>query len=88
METADVLLLGRETLIVILKISGPIMLVGLLVGLIISFFQALTQMQEATIAFVPKILVMFVAMIILLPYMYDTLAAFTETLFDRIVTGG
>lgn len=88
METSDVLLLGRETLIVILKISGPIMLVGLLVGLIISFFQALTQMQEATIAFVPKILVMFIAMIILLPYMYETLSTFTESLFDRIVAGG
>lgn len=87
MEVSDFLLLGREALIVVLKISGPIMIVGLLVGLIISFFQALTQMQEATLSFVPKILIMFVAMIILLPYMYDTLAAFTETLFDRIATG-
>lgn len=77
--------LGREALWVILKMSGPIMLSGLTIGLIIALFQALTTIQEMTLTFVPKIIIIFIAVVAFLPYMINTLVDFSHTLFDRIV---
>jgi flagellar biosynthetic protein FliQ len=71
-----------------LKIGGPILLIALLVGLVISLFQALTQMQEMTLSFVPKMLVIFLSVAFLLPFMLSTLTSFTEGLVDRIVSLG
>lgn len=85
METAEVLQISQEAIIVLLKISLPIMLVALGVGLIISLFQALTQIQEMTLSFVPKIIAIFMALILFLPYMLDTLQTFTMGLHERIV---
>jgi flagellar biosynthetic protein FliQ len=79
---------GREAIIVLLKIGMPVMLIALIVGLSISLVQALTQIQEMTLAFVPKILVIFVALLVFLPFMMTTLTNFTEQLFDRIVSLG
>ncbi len=78
---------GREAVIVLVKLAAPLMLVSLTVGLIISLFQALTQIQEMTLAFVPKILVIFVSLLVFLPFMMTTLLGFTEGLFARIVGG-
>lgn len=86
-ETA-VLEIGREAMWVILKISGPIMMAGLLIGLVIALFQALTTIQEMTLTFVPKIIVIFASIIILLPFMLSSLIEFSKTLFDRMATGG
>jgi flagellar biosynthetic protein FliQ len=58
------------------------------VGLSVSLIQALTQVQEMTLAFVPKILVIFTSLIVLLPFMLRTLTTFSERLFDRIVALG
>jgi flagellar biosynthetic protein FliQ len=69
---------------VILKTSGPIMLAGLGIGLIIALFQALTTIQEMTLTFVPKILVIFMAVVVFLPFMMTTIIEFTNGLFDRI----
>jgi flagellar biosynthetic protein FliQ len=88
MNTPEVLDIGRESILVMLEIGAPIMLVALLVGLAISLVQALTQIQESTLSFVPKILVMFVALLLLLPFMVTTLSNFTERLADRIVSLG
>lgn len=88
MDTTDVIAIGREAIWVILKIGGPVMLIALAVGLLISLFQALTQIQEMTLAFVPKILVIFVSVLLLLPTMLATLSTFTEGLVDRIATIG
>lgn len=88
MNEVSVLEIGRESLYVILLISGPIMIAGLIIGLIISLFQALTTIQEMTLTFVPKILVIFVATIVFLPFMMTTLIEFSRTLFDRIVALG
>lgn len=88
MNEVAVLEIGRESLYVILVISAPIMVAGLVIGLIISLFQALTTIQEMTLTFVPKILVIFVAIIIFLPFMMTTLIEFSRTLFDRIVALG
>jgi flagellar biosynthetic protein FliQ len=84
----DFIQVGREALYTILLVGAPVMLVALGVGLAIALFQALTQMQEITLAFVPKILLIFVSLIFLLPYMMTTLVTFTEGLFDRIITLG
>ena len=88
MNPVEVIEVGREGLIVLLKIGAPVMLIALVVGLSISLIQALTQVQEMTLAFVPKILVIFLSLILFLPFMMTTLTTFTERLFDRIVSLG
>lgn len=88
MNAAEALEIGREAIIVAIKIGSPIMLVALLVGLVIALIQALTQIQEMTLSFVPKILVIFLSMLLFLPFMLSTLTTFTERLAERIVTLG
>jgi flagellar biosynthesis protein FliQ len=83
--TADqVLDIAREAIIVLIKIGAPVMLVALVVGLIIALLQALTQMQEMTLSFVPKILAIFVTVVLTLPFMIATLVGFGEELFQQI----
>ena len=84
MNEATVIELGRGALYVVLKVSSPIMLSGLLVGLVIALFQALTTIQEITLTFVPKIFVIFFSVIIFLPYMTTTLIEFARQLYDRM----
>jgi flagellar biosynthesis protein FliQ len=83
----DVLDIARETIIVALKLGAPCMLLALAVGLAVAFFQALTQMQEMTLTFVPKIVVIMIALLIFLPYMLTTLMNFMESLMSRVITG-
>jgi flagellar biosynthetic protein FliQ len=85
MNEAQILDVVRETIIVILKLGGPSMVLALIVGVTVSLFQSLTQIQEATLTFMPKIVVIFVAMLILLPFMIDTMTAFTHDITDRII---
>jgi len=86
MTVNDFLDLSRDGITVMLIIVGPLMLVSLVVGLAIALFQALTQIQEMTLTFVPKIVATFVALILLLPFMITTLQSFMERIADRIVT--
>jgi flagellar biosynthetic protein FliQ len=88
MSEADVIDIARESIIVMIKLGGPIMLVSLGVGLIISLVQALTQVQEATLSFVPKIIVVFLSLMLWLPFMLSTLTTFTHSLADRIIGMG
>ncbi len=88
MEAVDVIAVSREAIWVALKVGGPALLLALVVGLIISLIQALTQMQEMTLSFVPKILVLFVALALLAPFMLGALSEFTVALMDRIVAMG
>lgn len=88
MNQAAVLEIGRDGLWVVLELAGPIMLAGLLIGLIIALFQALTTIQEMTLTFVPKILVIFVSLILFLPFMMTTLIEFSRHLFDVMVSLG
>jgi flagellar biosynthetic protein FliQ len=88
MNEADFLEIAREGIIVLLQMSTPLMLIGLVVGLVVSLFQALTQIQEMTLTFVPKIVVIFVALLVLFPFMLSTLTTFTERLMDRIISLG
>ena len=88
MNAVDFIEVSRDGLIVMLRIGAPIMLVALITGLSISLVQALTQIQEMTLAFVPKILVIFLSLLVFLPYMMTTLTTFSERLFDRIIALG
>ncbi|HTS92941.1 MAG TPA: flagellar biosynthesis protein FliQ [Stellaceae bacterium] len=87
MSTLEILGIGNEAIFVALKIGAPVMLLALAVGLAISVLQALTQIQEMTLTFVPKILVIMLSLLVLLPVMLTTLTTFTQTLFQRVATG-
>ncbi len=85
METAEVLEVMRDAIYVLILISAPMMIVALIVGLIIAIIQALTQIQEATLTFVPKVLAMLFVLVLTLPYMVDQLTSLNNRLYDRIV---
>ena len=85
MNQTDAIEIGREAIMVVLTMYVPIMAVALFVGLIIALFQALTQLQEMTLVFVPKIVVVFGALIFFLPFMLSTLSNYMNNLADRII---
>ncbi|MEZ5825100.1 MAG: flagellar biosynthesis protein FliQ [Geminicoccaceae bacterium] len=76
--------IGQQAIWTIIKTGAPTMLVALVIGLMISLLQALTQVQEMTLTFVPKILAMFLALVVAMPFMLATLVGFTEDLYARI----
>lgn len=76
--------LGSQTLQLILLLSAPILAAGLIVGLMVSILQAVTSIQEQTLAFVPKIVVVFVALMIFLPWMMRTMLSFTTSLLINL----
>jgi flagellar biosynthesis protein FliQ len=78
----------RQAMVLLLVISAPPLLIAMIVGLIISLVQALTQVQEATIAFVPKILILFASFLIIVPYMTKQLLDFTLQLRPVIIAVG
>lgn len=75
----------REAVYVLIMMSAPILILTLVVGLVISLFQALTQIQETTLTFVPKIIVVYFSMIIILPYMYSKLKIFMDHIVQLII---
>ena len=87
MTSAAILDVARDGIVVFLKAGGPLMAVALGVGLAISLLQALTQIQEQTLVFVPKILAVFAAMMLFLPFMGDALASYMGRVAVRIATG-
>ena len=76
--------IGREALTVTLMVAGPMLLAGLIIGLIVSIFQSVTQINEMTLVFVPKILCVALALLIFLPWMINTILDFTNHLYDLI----
>jgi flagellar biosynthetic protein FliQ len=88
MTGAAILDIARDGIVTFLKVSGPLMLVALLIGLVISLLQALTQIQEQTLIYVPKILAVCAAMLLLLPFMGDALAGYMTRIAIRIASGG
>jgi flagellar biosynthetic protein FliQ len=78
----------RAALIVVLKLGGPPLLAALLVGLVMSLVQAVTQVHEQTLAFVPKMAAVVGALVVLGPFMQATLADFTRAVFDRMIAVG
>lgn len=87
MTGPEVLDVAREAIYTLVIVSAPVMLVGLIVGVAVSLLQALTQIQEMTLAFVPKILAIFVSLLIALPFMADKLNAEMLRIAARIVSG-
>jgi flagellar biosynthetic protein FliQ len=83
----DVLDVSRQTFFVILQVGGPVMAAGLAIGLVVAVLQTLTSIQEMTLTFVPKIIVIFGAILLFMPFMITALIDFTHSLFDRIVAG-
>jgi flagellar biosynthetic protein FliQ len=87
MTGADVLDVAKDAIVTLVVVSSPLMLVGLAVGVAISLFQALTQIQEMTLVFVPKILAIFAAMLLALPFMADAMQSHMVRIAARIVGG-
>ena len=87
MNGPEVLDVARDAIMTMVLVSSPLMLVGLVVGVVISLFQALTQIQEMTLVFVPKIIAIFAAMLIVLPFMADHLHAYMIRIAARIAGG-
>ncbi len=88
MSTNDILEVGTDAILTLLMVGSPIMGVALAVGLMISLFQALTQMQEQTLSFVPKVTAMVVTFMLFLPFMMATMTNFAERMFERAATLG
>lgn len=88
MNETEILETARQAILIAIQIGAPIMIIGLVVGVLIALLQALTQVQEITLVFVPKILAIFLGLFALLPYMSNTLVIFMQTLADRIIAIG
>ncbi len=86
MDSNEVLQIGKDAIWVLLKMSLPILLTALIVGLLISLFQALTQIQEMTLSFVPKIIAISFALLIFIPLMGSQLITFSNETYSRIAT--
>jgi flagellar biosynthetic protein FliQ len=85
MGGGEMLDLARESMWVLILMTAPVMMVGLVVGLGVGLLQALTQIQDATLVFVPKILSIFIAIIILLPFMAATMSGLMATIVQMII---
>ncbi|MCF4098802.1 flagellar biosynthesis protein FliQ [Maritalea mediterranea] len=88
MTGAQVLDVAQDGIWTLIYISAPLMIVGLVVGVVIALFQALTQIQEMTLVFVPKILAIFITMLLTLPFMGAQMAGYMDRMVDLIITGG
>jgi flagellar biosynthetic protein FliQ len=86
MTIDNIVTLGRDAMLVTLIASAPMLLSGMIVGLIISIFQSVTQIQEITLTFVPKIIVVMVSFVLFLPWMVGVLLAFVQPLFANFHT--
>ena len=88
MDGTAMLDVARDGIVTFLKVAGPLMVVALLVGLVISLLQALTQIQEQTLVYVPKILAVFAVLMLMLPFMGDAMAGYMVRIAARIASGG
>ena len=84
MTAESVIEIGTYAMRTVIFVAGPMLIAGMIVGLAISIFQAATQINEMTMTFVPKILTVFVVLILSLPWAISQLTQFTESMFARI----
>ena len=84
MEPQDAIDLGREAITMTMLIASPVLVAGMTVGLLIGLFQALTQIQEQTVAFVPKIVAMVLALSFALPWLINQMVSFSQELITNI----
>lgn len=76
--------ISKQTFETIFLVGGPVLLVSLLVGLIIGLFQAITQLQEMTISFVPKVIAVFLTLLLTIPWMVNIMTKFTRGIFENL----
>lgn len=88
MSPAELIEMSRDGIITFFKVGMPVMIIGLLVGVVISLFQALTQIQEQTLVYVPKVAAIFGSLLLLLPFMADAMASYWIRVTARIAAGG
>ncbi len=86
MDPAIAVDIGRQALVVVLMIGGPLLMAGLIVGLLVGVFQAVTQIHEMTLTFIPKILAIVGMLFFMLPWMIIKFVNFTVNLFNSIPT--
>ena len=79
-----VLFLGQETLKTVAMVASPMLVAALVTGLLISFFQAITQINEATLTFIPKMFIVALVIVLAGPWMIDTLVTFSQGLFENV----
>ncbi|MDR3500584.1 MAG: flagellar biosynthesis protein FliQ [Parvibaculum sp.] len=87
MTGPEILDLARQSIYVLLEVSAPMMIVALVVGIAIALLQALTQVQEMTLVFVPKIVAIFLVLLLALPFMGQALAGYMNLIAQKIVAG-
>lgn len=88
MTEAELIDIARDGISTLIFVAAPPLLTGLAVGLVISILQTITQIQEMTLTFVPKVLLVFGSIILFLPFMLGLLTDFWKSMLDRVVTGG
>lgn len=86
MDPSQIAEINREAIYVLISVSAPILITSLVIGLIISLIQALTQIQEATLTFVPKILVIYMSLIYFGSYMVSKMQIFTDHIIQKIIS--
>jgi flagellar biosynthetic protein FliQ len=84
MDAQDAIELGREAIMLTLLIGSPVLVAGMVVGLLIGLAQALTQIQEQTVAFVPKLVAMVFVLALTMPWLIEQLTEYTTTLIEQI----
>ncbi len=87
MTSADAIEIAHAALLLLLTIAGPMLVTSLIIGVAIGLFQALTQIQEMTLTFVPKLLVMGFVLLLCLPMIGDSMSHFMDQISDKIITG-
>lgn len=87
MDPTSIYTIFSKTIMTVLLASGPILILAVSIGLAIAFFQALTQIQEMTLTFVPKIIAIFLGLLVWSPYMYKTLTKLSDQTFNLIASG-
>jgi flagellar biosynthetic protein FliQ len=87
MNSDFVVMLAQEGVRTTLMVAGPLVLLAMAVGLVVSIIQAATQIQEMTLVFVPKMLVVFAGLVLFSAFMLDTMARFTAMIFDLVSRG-
>lgn len=88
MTEPELIDIARETIGTLIFVAAPPLLTGLAVGLVVSILQTVTQIQEMTLTFVPKVLLVFASIILFLPFMLGEMTDFWKAMLDRVITGG
>ena len=88
MTEPELIDIARDAIGTLILVAAPPLLTGLAVGLVVSILQTVTQIQEMTLTFVPKVLLVFASIILFLPFMLGQLTDFWKAMLDRVVTGG